>query len=790
MANKDFNIRIRVDDGKAKVQIDGLTEGFVNVETAVSKLNAELKNNQAAMEGTAKWYKQQISLLKQQRDVTAKTAADYARQTKAIEKVQVKYRQLSSEVSQFTKVNQDQISNAGLAAATLTELGRTISDLPYGIRGVANNLSQLATLFFTLSGKVGGFGTSIRQLITQLNGPLGAILAFQALISLLDYFAGKQKEAKDSTEDLSESIKEQILLNINLADSIDTLNLSREEADAIVSSIVKTEKELKDIIDNKNLSEEERNKRIKEYLELRKQEEEINEKIEESQKELTRISGELNKNERNLTGNLQTLVNSLNAVYGANLDISDLRGKDIEQIKELNKQITGTVMEYQEMWNINDLLIDVSNSTDEYNQALLAHIELLKESNLTEEQKEKILSDSQGALFGTIRYYQDLIKELKTEQETVATTTERYKELQVQIDRYQANIDELKGSVKELGEMSVEELTGLSGSFYGEFFRSSQELNKNLANLSKQRRAVEFAEIGRVLQEEITALKARSFTRQEFENGREKLIREALKKEIDLINFALQYDRLTTQERIKLKERLASAEGQLIDITSDKIIESAEQALRHFEFILDAFQAKNDAEISIEERRTVIANNQLKKRLANEKLSAKERENINNKIAANEEALQKKRDKIAERNFKLQKTVSIAQTLIRTAEMAADAFGTIKGMSFLGVAALPLAKLAAATATAFGLAQVDAIRRTQFVPSASSSAGSGGAGAGGAGAGVQAPDFNIVGASAQSQLAEAVATAESQPVRAFVVGKDISTQQELDRNITNTASFG
>ena len=64
--------------------------------------------------------------------------------------------------------------------------------------------------------------------------------------------------------------------------------------------------------------------------------------------------------------------------------------------------------------------------------------------------------------------------------------------------------------------------------------------------------------------------------------------------------------------------------------------------------------------------------------------------------------------------------------------MAADAFGTIKGMSFLGVAALPLAKLAAATATAFGLAQVDAIRRTQFVPSASSSAGSGGAGAGGA----------------------------------------------------------
>jgi hypothetical protein len=39
-------------------------------------------------------------------------------------------------------------------------------------------------------------------------------------------------------------------------------------------------------------------------------------------------------------------------------------------------------------------------------------------------------------------------------------------------------------------------------------------------------------------------------------------------------------------------------------------------------------------------------------------------------------------------------------------------------------------------------------------------------------------------------LAQTIAGAEAQPVRAFVVGKDVSTQQELDRNITNTASFG
>jgi hypothetical protein len=55
---------------------------------------------------------------------------------------------------------------------------------------------------------------------------------------------------------------------------------------------------------------------------------------------------------------------------------------------------------------------------------------------------------------------------------------------------------------------------------------------------------------------------------------------------------------------------------------------------------------------------------------------------------------------------------------------------------------------------------------------------------------IQAPDFNVVGASQTSQLAETVAEQQAKPVKAFVVGKDISTQQELDRNITNTASFG
>jgi hypothetical protein len=62
---------------------------------------------------------------------------------------------------------------------------------------------------------------------------------------------------------------------------------------------------------------------------------------------------------------------------------------------------------------------------------------------------------------------------------------------------------------------------------------------------------------------------------------------------------------------------------------------------------------------------------------------------------------------------------------------------------------------------------------------------------GGTGAGtVEAPDFNVVGASPESQLAQSVAGQMAKPIKAFVVGKEITSQQELDRNILTNAGLG
>jgi hypothetical protein len=119
------------------------------------------------------------------------------------------------------------------------------------------------------------------------------------------------------------------------------------------------------------------------------------------------------------------------------------------------------------------------------------------------------------------------------------------------------------------------------------------------------------------------------------------------------------------------------------------------------------------------------------------------------------------------------KAASIAMAIMNTREAFTAALGA-KPYGAWNIAQ-------AAAVLAMGFKQVKEIMAVK-IPGKDPSAGGGMT--------IEAPDFNVVGASQTSQLAEAVSTQQAAPVKAFVVGKDISTQQELDRNITNTASFG
>ena len=159
MADKTNKLTYVVEiNDKGKVKIEGLTKSFVKADAAVNKLTADLKAQQAAMGGVTK-----------------------------------------------DGLN-PMIDKTGLAGATLVELGRTISDSNYGIRGMANNLSQLSTLMITLITTTGGVVNGFRALLGALMGPLGLILIFQTVITLIERQDMEAQKLKKSTKSLGDFV--------------------------------------------------------------------------------------------------------------------------------------------------------------------------------------------------------------------------------------------------------------------------------------------------------------------------------------------------------------------------------------------------------------------------------------------------------------------------------------------------------------------------------------------------------------------------------------------------------
>tara|TARA_R110000803_G_scaffold61223_4_gene120996 strand:+ start:3612 stop:5324 length:1713 start_codon:yes stop_codon:yes gene_type:complete len=137
---------------------------------------------------------------------------------------------------------------------------------------------------------------------------------------------------------------------------------------------------------------------------------------------------------------------------------------------------------------------------------------------------------------------------------------------------------------------------------------------------------------------------------------------------------------------------------------------------------------------------------------------------------------------IAGKSSVLGKSLAVAQAIWNTKQGVTNALANVPAPW----------NIAQAIATGlFGLAQVRDIIATP------NPAGGGGAGVSvpsasaiTAPAVALAPSFNVVGTSDSNQLAQSVSSQVQQPIQAFVVSTEVTTQQALDRNKQSTASFG
>lgn len=146
---------------------------------------------------------------------------------------------ISTAAKGTTKANQDLISSSGLAGATLVETGRFISDLPFGITAVTNNLSQLSTLFITLASKTEESGGAFKALGKQIMGPLGFVLIFQIVISLVQAYQKEilgfikgTKGANEATKEFTKSVDD---LNKKLNENNDSFKEANDVENKLIT---------------------------------------------------------------------------------------------------------------------------------------------------------------------------------------------------------------------------------------------------------------------------------------------------------------------------------------------------------------------------------------------------------------------------------------------------------------------------------------------------------------------------------------------------------------------------
>jgi hypothetical protein len=299
----------------------------------------------------------------------------------------------------------------------------------------------------------------------------------------------------------------------------------------------------------------------------------------------------------------------------------------------------------------------------------------------------------------------------------------------------------------------------------------------------------------------------------------------ALKDETEREN--LRFANLQAKLTREREEQIKAAEGNQVLIAAinakyDALGVQAEQAhATTLENISKASQDKLNAQLqqAADIRTSLIANEQerelatIRAKYEQDLLAAEKNEELKAALTARYEA-----DKFAiKKNYTDQESKLRRDTLnaeLDVVKGAFDAIGQIAGeQSVLGKASAvasavintyqaatnalantpappPFPQIAAGVAIASGLASVRKILQTP-VPD-----GNGGLSSGGGGGGlpsaptIQQPQFNVVGQSGTNQLAQSIGGQFSQPIRAYVVGGDVTTSQQLERQRVRTATFG
>ena len=369
---------------------------------------------------------------------------------------------------------------------------------------------------------------------------------------------------------------------------------------------------------------------------------------------------------------------------------------------------------------------------------------------------------------------------------------------------------ELQRQIRDDETKSIEERQAANNELNNILTKQEEEMTKN-AKLVKAAAQAQFDLTGKtedyvaVLEAE-AEVQAVAATVTGFKSEQQVNANALTKEATELTNAKLESESLLSIEQKRFNAEQIDDELKRLEALKEIDILEAEQETIRLQAIVDnanaGTQAKIDAQIALDDfteqsRQTGITrdNEITQAKIANEKmLTATKQKALDDLIA------------IGGAETKFGKAMFLLKQALAIKEMIMEAKKTI---TFSSIAAAK-----STVAVAEGTAQTAKVGFPQNIPlligyaaqaagiisaikSATGTAKSAVSGIGGGGGSIVEPTapsappaFNVVGASGTNQLADAIGGQSQRPTRSYVVASDVSTAQELDRNIIEGASIG
>ena len=736
-----------------RIAQDNLTKAEKRSAAATKSGSVAITQATNAHKNSTRAIQAEINALTQEMRVMDMTSDAYSQK-------QLKVRSLSASMHQGAHAT-------GLASTSAMEFGRVVSDAPYGIRGMANNVSQLTSLLFQgagamdeATGKTIGLKGAIKGMWGAMMGPLGIMIAIQAVIAAIDFFAGSTEKADEVTGDFNASVKE-------LTGTLDDLSISQDNVNSKIDEFVALQ-----IAKTKFLKLEQ---------DAMEENAAVQEKIDNAK--LTRDTALANSKAPGISDKARTL--------------------------ELKK-----VAEYNEF---------IEKFQDE--QTAIVADAVQKRINF--EEQEKAFKSAED---GTLRFLKEELSAQKKYRETVSDTGKEYKKLTVTIDETQKKIDAIQG-VKTKGGGSSRSKADPSYSAKlldtEKIYRDhSDKLNDLITIGEEERLELSHAMQRRDLNQLFLTFKAKEDARLvDYTAKQQRVIDDAKSTASEKKTANALIIEAAKTHRANLDAAESGLEGSQDVLKSTQLVEKMrldvelqrEQSdhnmdMRLLQIEQDSWVTENGKtfEVYKNDERIAARQDQLDEsqwRLDNIKMS-NEQELVEAQLQAKllgeiraieledtitiEEAKQSVKDaawkmattgmqnisRLMEKDSKEQKAFALLSIAARTAE------GLVNGV----VLAQKTAKAAPGPAAPFVfgammLSQTVAVLGAAAQAKAVLAGGNGG----GATAGTQTdpaagfnPNFNVVGNSNQNQLAAGIGGQVNEPTRAYVVYEDIQEAGEIN----------